>query len=82
MTAGDAMIQAIADAVALKLERMTAARQRLLDVDEAAAYLGMTAVALRHKAGKDIPVVKIDNKLRFDRRDLDKYIDRAPRDGV
>ncbi len=48
----------------------------------AAMYLGMTTAALRHKAGIDIPVVKIDSKLRFDRRDLDRFIDRAPREGV
>jgi hypothetical protein len=42
----------------------------------------MTAHALRHKAGIEVPVVKIDNKLRFDRRDLDRYIDHAKREGV
>ena len=61
---------------------MVASQQRLLDVDDAAKYLGMTTHALRHKAGTEVPVVKIDNKLRFDRRDLDRYIDRAQREGV
>jgi len=37
---------------------------------------------LRHKAGVDVPCTRIDGKLRFDRRDLDRYIDRAPREGV
>jgi hypothetical protein len=82
MTAGDQFFQALADAVALRLERIVGCSQRLLDVDRAAEYLGMTAAALRHKAGVEIPVVKIDSKLRFDRRDLDRYIDQAPRDGV
>jgi hypothetical protein len=82
MTAGDGLIDAIAEAVALKLERMAGCSRRLLDIDQAAEYLGMSPVALRHKAGVDIPVVKIDVKLRFDRRDLDRYIDRAPREGV
>lgn len=81
-TAGDALIDAIAEAVALRLEKMASAKQRLLDIDQAAEYLGMTAIALRHKAGVDVPVVKIDAKLRFDRRDLDRYIDHAPREGV
>ncbi|MGA2714422.1 MAG: helix-turn-helix domain-containing protein, partial [Bryobacteraceae bacterium] len=71
-----------ADAVAVRVERMVGCNQRLLSVEEAATYLGMTAVALRHKAGIEVPVVKIDAKLRFDRRDLDRYIDQAPRDGV
>jgi hypothetical protein len=81
-SAGDLLIASIADAVAARLERMAGCTQRLLDLDAAAMYLGMTAAALRHKAGTDIPVVKIDCKLRFDRRDLDRFVDRAPREGV
>lgn len=76
------MIEAIADAVASKLERMINASQRLMDLDEAARYLGMSPHALRHKAGIDIPCVRIDSKLRFDRRELDRCIDRAKREGV
>ena len=79
---GDAMIEAIAEAVALKLARMATMSQRLMDVDEAAKYLGMSPHALRHKAAVDIPCVRIDAKLRFDRRDLDRYIDRAKREGL
>ena len=51
---GDAMIQAIAEAVALKLERMAGMQQRLMEVKEAAKYLGMTEDALRHKAGVEM----------------------------
>lgn len=76
------MIEAIAEAVASKLERMIGAPQRLLDLDEAARYLGMSPHALRHKAGIDIPCVRIDSKLRFDRRELDRCIDRAKREGI
>ena len=79
---GDAMIEAIAEAVVMKLSRMTTMSQRLMDVEEAAKYLGMTPHALRHKAAVDIPCVRIDTKLRFDRRDLDRYIDRAKREGL
>jgi hypothetical protein len=82
MSAGDSLIAAIADAVALRLERMAGSSKRLLDAEQAAEYLGMTVNALRHKAGRELPVVKIDNKLRFDKRDLDRFIDRAPREGV
>ena len=83
MTPGDTLITAIADAVAARLERMAGCSQRLLDVDQASLYLGMTPGALRHKtACGEIPVVKIDAKLRFDRRDLDRYIDGARREGV
>ncbi len=76
------MIEAIAEAVALKLERIAATSQRLMEVEEAAKYLGLTCHALRHKAAVEIPCVRIDSKLRFDRRDLDRYIDCAKRDGV
>jgi hypothetical protein len=79
---GDAMIEAIAEAVAMKLSRMATMSQRLMDVEEAAKYLGMTPHALRHKAAVEIPCVRIDTKLRFDRRDLDRYIDRAKREGL
>jgi len=66
------MIEAIADAVALRLERIAGMRQRLLDVHKAAEYLGMSEHSLRHKAGVDVPSTRIDGKLRFDRRDLDR----------
>ena len=81
-SAGDAMIEAIADAVALRLERMAGMRQRLLDVHQAAEYLGMSEHALRHKAGVDVPCTRIDGKLRFDRRDLDRYSSSTPRRSV
>jgi hypothetical protein len=79
---GDMMIEAIAQAVAQKLEQYAGMQQRLMEVEEAAKYLGMSPAALRHKAGVEIPCVRIDGKLRFDRRDLDRYIDKAPRQGV
>jgi hypothetical protein len=78
-TAGDALIEAIANAVVLKLERMAGMQQRLMDVKDGAKYLGMTEDALRHKAGVDVPCVRVDGKLRFDRRELDRWIDTAPR---
>jgi hypothetical protein len=37
-TAGDALIEAIANAVALKLERMAGMQQRLMDVKDGARY--------------------------------------------
>ena len=83
-SAGDALVDAIADAVALRLENMAGCTQRLMEIDQAAEYLGMTPAALRHKnsCGEGPPSVKIDSKLRYDRRDLDRYIDRARREGV
>jgi Helix-turn-helix domain len=81
-SAGDLLVEAIADAVARKLERMSGMQQRLMDIHDAARYLGMTEPALRQKAGVELPCVRLDGKLRFDRRELDRYIDRAPRGGV
>jgi hypothetical protein len=81
-SAGDSFVDAIAEAAARKLERMAGMQQRLMDIRDTAKYLGMTEDALRHKAGVDIPCVRIDGKLRFDRRELDRFIDRAPRQGV
>jgi Helix-turn-helix domain len=76
-----AELDAIADAVFLRVESHVTLPKRLFDIEEAAKYLGLSAYALRHKAGYEIPVVRIDAKLRFDRRDLDRYIDRAKREG-
>jgi predicted transcriptional regulator len=84
MNAGDGLIAAIAEAVAKKLEEMAGCSQRVYEIDKAAEYLGMTPAALRSKlaSGEGPPRLKIDAKLRFDRRDLDRYIDRTPREGV
>lgn len=81
-SAGDVMIEAIAEAVATRIQGMAGMQQRLMGVEDAARYLGLTTHALRHKAGVDIPCVRIDGKLRFDRCDLDRYVDQAPREGV
>jgi excisionase family DNA binding protein len=80
---GDLWIEAIADAVAKRVERMAGCTQRLLNLDDAATYLGMTPAALRHKVRSgEITAVRSDARLRFDRRELDRFIDRAPREGV
>jgi excisionase family DNA binding protein len=82
-SAGDSFIEAIADAVARRLERMAGMRQRLMDVHDAAKYLGMTENAIREKASAgELPYIRIDGRLRFDRREIDRWIDRAPRHGV
>ena len=83
MNPGEALIDSIAQAVAMKVERMVATNQRLLNIDSAARYLDMTPAALRHKvACGEVVVVRLDGKLRFDRRDLDRLIDGARREGV
>jgi excisionase family DNA binding protein len=83
MSAGDSLVEAIAEAVAQRLETMAACNTRLMGIEAAAQYLGMTESALRIKCSAgELPTVRIDHKLRFDRRDLDRYIDRAPREGI
>jgi excisionase family DNA binding protein len=51
---------------------------RLLNVREAARYLGTTAKTLYTKAWKrEIVFVKIGRSLRFDIRDLDQMVENA-----
>ena len=78
----DLFLSAIADAIADRLEQRVGMQQRLMDIHDAAKYLGMTEPALRQKAGIDVPCIRRDGKLRFDRRELDRWIDQAPREGV
>jgi hypothetical protein len=76
------LIDAFAEAIAIKVEKIAGTPQRLMEVDDAAKYLGMTVHALRKKAGVEIPCIRFDGKLRFDKRELDRRIDRANREGV
>jgi hypothetical protein len=51
--------------------------QRLLTLEQAAEYLGMTSEALKAKRAQGlIQSVPLDKKLRFDIRDLDELIER------
>ena len=69
-------IDYLAEAVAAKVR--TIHSKRLMDLKEAAEYLGMTTDALRHKAhNRKIKTVRIDNKMRFDRVDLDQLIEAS-----
>lgn len=68
--------------VAQESQKLQALETRLMDVHTAAKYLDLTESALRQKAGVTIPCIRTDGKLRFDRLELDRWIDRAPRAGV
>ncbi|HYI92575.1 MAG TPA: helix-turn-helix domain-containing protein [Bryobacteraceae bacterium] len=70
----------IADAVASRLRDNGILLPRLLTLDQAATYLGMTKDALKAKVhiGR-IPTVELDKKLRFDRQDLDRIIEQNKR---
>ena len=79
MTAGDAMIEAIADAVAARLERIQTARRRLLTLEQAAEYYGASEDTIERLVAnkKLVPVNGLDRRKRFDIRDLDKLIDEG-----
>jgi excisionase family DNA binding protein len=72
----DFFIDAIAEAVAERLEHMQGQRKRLLTMEDAAEYLGMSPDAIYHLVsdGKLKPV-RFDRRLRFDVRDLDRLIE-------
>lgn len=85
MTAGDKLISAIADAIVDRLRSLTSERQRILGLEQASEYLGMSPDALRLRAGSDIPCLageRAKRRLRFDRRDLDRWVDRQAREGA
>jgi len=74
-------IEALAAAVAGKLRATSENGKiapRLLSIDQGGEYLSRSAHAIRHliKAGK-LPVVKIDNRIFLDVRDLDRVIEKS-----
>jgi excisionase family DNA binding protein len=71
-------LTAMADAIADKLEQRQGTRRRLLDVEQAAEYLSTSESGVYNLVADDkLKAVRIDRKLRFDVRDLDKFIDDA-----
>ena len=70
----------IADAVVSRLKESAVLAPRLLTLNQAAIYLGLTADALKAKVhlGR-IPTVDLDKKLRFDELDLDRIIEESKR---
>jgi excisionase family DNA binding protein len=70
----------IADAVAHRLRDNGVVTLRLLTLEQAATYLGLTKDALKAKVHMGrIPTVDLDKKLRFDRQDLDRIIEQNKR---
>lgn len=56
---------------------VTDQHRRPLDVNEAAAYLGVTARWVRRAvAERRIPHLKVGRYVRFDQEDLDAYLQR------
>jgi excisionase family DNA binding protein len=76
VSAADSFAEEIAAAVADKLKRYAVSR-RVMSLEEAADYLGLTPTALRHKAScGDVPTIRFDKHLRFDRFSLDEWIEQ------
>lgn len=72
----------IADAVALRLRDNGVLVPRLLALEQAATYLGLTKDALKAKVHMGrVPTVELDKKLRFDKQDLDRMIELSKRSG-
>ena len=56
---------------------------RLLTVQAAAEYLGVTVWFIRNLGwNKALPVIKLGNRWLFDRADLDAYVDRVKAEAV
>ena len=79
----DALVEAIADRVVARvkaeLSNLSTARVRpaLLNVKEAAVYIGRSEQAVQHLIfQKDLPVVRIGRRVHIDRRDLDAWIEK------
>ena len=79
----DALVEAIADRVVARvkaeLSNLSTARVRpaLLNVKEAAVYIGRSEQAVQHLVfQKDLPVVRIGRRVHIDRRDLDAWIEK------
>jgi excisionase family DNA binding protein len=51
---------------------------RLLPIKQAAAYLSCTVWAVRSLAwNREVPSLKIGNRILFDKQDLDAFVERA-----
>ena len=74
------LVDAIAEAVALRLGKRSDLQPRLMDIEGAAVYLGRTAPAIRQliNDGK-IRATRIDTRVQIDRIDLDNLIDSSKR---
>ena len=78
---GNQALDALADAIADRVYRRIATtlqrdKRRLLDVADAAEYLGRSASALRHLIAKGaIPCIRRDGRVQLDRQDLDNWLE-------
>jgi len=75
----DQLAQALTARIAPQIQNNNPGKMypRLMNVKQAAAYLGRSESALFHLvARREIPCIKHGRNLRFDRLELDKWIER------
>lgn len=56
--------------------------RRMIGIDELAEYIGIRPQTIRNKINLGtfpIPTRKIGRLLKWDRRDVDRYLDRLPK---
>jgi Helix-turn-helix domain len=77
-SATDPLVRAIVEGVLAGMPEQGAVRARLLNVNDAARYLGRTGATLRQliRKGK-LPTVSLDGRVFLDIQDLDRAIDEA-----
>ena len=77
----DALLDALASRVAEKLRTECPSngggvRPRLLNIEEAAIYLGRSKTGIQHLIAEGaVPAVRSDRRVFLDREDLDRWID-------
>jgi excisionase family DNA binding protein len=70
-------IDVLAEAVASRIKMEVASKKRVFDLDEAAAYCGLTRDSFKKKVVRDkLRKVKLDRCWRFDKADLDEWIEK------
>lgn len=72
------LLDALADRVAVRVSHIvgTPRRTRLLNVEEAALYLGRSPEAIRHMiGGGKLPIVRGIRRIQIDVQDLDRWIE-------
>lgn len=68
--------EAIRAEIAPLLAGSVGVQQRVYSLADAALYIGMSEEGLRNQVNlRKVPVVRIDGRLRFDKRDLDSWIE-------
>jgi excisionase family DNA binding protein len=82
----DTLVAAIAEQVAAKVKSEITSQLEhsfgrvqptLLNVKEAAVYLGRSEQSVQHLIfEKDLPVVRVGRRVHLDRRDLDSWIEK------